>query len=80
MAEQNGIEPTRLYTFEAAARLVPSVYRGKHVTTATLHRWRREGKVRAQQRTYRGRRCYLILGSELLAAIAARKPEYYPPG
>lgn len=73
MANAIDIEPMRLYTFAEAARLVPSVYRGKHVTVATLHRWRRDGKVQAQERTSRGKRCYLILGSELLRAIAERK-------
>ena len=73
MAGQNGIEPTRLYTFAEAAALLPSVYRGKHVSAKTLHRWRQSGKVQALERTQKGRRCYLIRGSELLAVLAARK-------
>jgi hypothetical protein len=73
MADHSGIEPARLYTFAEAARLVPSLYRGKHVTVKTLHRWRQSGKVQALERSLKGKRCYLIHGSELLKVIADRK-------
>jgi hypothetical protein len=73
MTEHNGIEATRLYTFAEAASLLPSVYRGKHVSIKTLHSWRQRGKVQALERSVKGKRCYLILGSELLKVLAARK-------
>ncbi len=73
MSAHSGIEPDRLYSFAEAARLVPSVYRGKHVTVTTLHRWRREGKLQAQEHTHKGKPCYLVRGNELLRAIAERK-------
>jgi hypothetical protein len=73
MDVQTGIDPSRLYTFPEAVRLLLNPHTGAPVTAATLHLWRQAGKVRALERSRGKKRDYLIRGSELLRAIATRE-------
>ena len=60
------IQADRLYTFREAARL-------GGVSFSILHRRRRCGVVKAEERSWGARRYYLIRGSEVLKVIPAGK-------
>ncbi len=62
------IDPNDVYSISEAARLIPSCQAGKVLNLATLHRWRAQGKLKAQRSPGRG---WYVFGSELLRMLAA---------
>jgi hypothetical protein len=71
------IDPKRLYSLTEAAAFVPSCVAGKRVHPKTLHRWRKEGRIKCQGRAAAGKTWWFVWGAELLRFLGAGElPEF----
>jgi hypothetical protein len=67
------IDPDAIYSLSEIPDFLPSSYRGKRLTLATLRRWLAAGLFQATCRmTPEGRRFHYVRGSEILKLIGAR--------
>ncbi len=72
------VDPARWYCFSEAAALLPSCRKGKRLNVATLHRWRREGRLPAEYRQSGDMRYWFVRGDELMKLIGGGK-DHPPP-
>jgi hypothetical protein len=69
------IDPQEMVSFARARRFIPGSQK-RHVSTATLHRWRIDGLIRGCEfrETKTGRKVWFMPGGEVLRLALPRQP------